>query len=102
MDLSKLLNSNTAIDITSFGSNFELTCNEWMVFSDKYTYSYNSATCVPKTSQVTHTENARVFPKIKPTTANSKLDDMVTKIITEDNKELTGQEVIDFILDEQK
>jgi len=99
VDLGKMLNSSYAIDITSFGSDFEMVCNEGMQLSEKYTIANNSATCVPVTSTVTHTESANISPKIKPTTSTSKLDDVITKIIDEDGNELAGQDVIDYILD---
>lgn len=102
VDLSKLLNSSYAIDITSFGSDFEMTCEgENMEFNIKLSKIQNNSTCSgPEYDN--YIDSAVIKPNVKPTTANSKLDDVVTKIIDTNKKEYTGQELIDFLIEDQE
>lgn len=53
-------------------------------------------------SNESYVDGAFIKPKVKPTVANSKLDDVVTQIIDIDGNELTGQELIDFLIKDQE
>jgi hypothetical protein len=106
VDLSKLLNSNTAIDVTSFGSDFDMACERAeMSYNVNVSKIQNAAECTYAdyiNSNESYVDSAFIKPKVKPTVANSKLDDVVTQIIDIDGNELTGQELIDFLIKDQE
>ena len=106
VDLSKLLNSNTAIDVTSFGSDFDMACERAeMSYNVNVSKIQNAAECTYAdyiNSNESYVDGAFIKPKVKPTVANSKLDDVVTQIIDIDGNELTGQELIDFLIKDQE
>ena len=106
VDLSKLLNSSYAVDITSFGSNFGMACERTdMSYNINVSKIQNAAECTYANyvnSSISYTDGAFIKPAIKPTVSTSRLDDVVTKIIDNNGKEYTGQAVIDWIVADQE
>lgn len=104
VDLSKLFNSSYAIDITSFGSDFDMACERAeMSYNVNVSKIQNAAECTyADYSNKSYVDGAFIKPKVKPTVANSKLDDVVTQIIDIDGNKLTGQGLIDFLIKDQE
>lgn len=103
VDLSKLLNSTYAIDVTSFGSNFSMACEiEDMSYNSNVSKMHNAAECTYSNFMYDYADGAFIKPATKPTASNSKLDDVVTKIIDSKGNELTGQAVVDFLVADQE
>lgn len=106
VDLSKLFNSSYAIDITSFGSDFDMACERAeMSYNVNVSKIQNAAECTYAdyiNSNESYVDGAFIKPKVKPTVANSKLDDVVTQIIDIDGNKLTGQGLIDFLIKDQE
>ena len=106
VDLSKLLNSSYAVDITSFGSNFGMACERTdMSYNANVSKMQNAAECTYANyvnSNESYVDGAFIKPTTRPTVSTSRLDDVVTKIIDSDGKEYTGQALIDRIVSDQE
>jgi len=109
VDLSKMYDVATALDITSFGTNWQNVCYEGDIISVEEAkiegtldckvidYSYFDGQNYPYYWY----ESSEAEPQTMPTAANSKIDDIVLSITKIDNTILTGQEMIDFVLEDE-
>lgn len=108
VDLSKMYDVSTALDITSFGTNWQNLCYEGDIISVEEAKIEGTLDCkvvdwYDSYSGVTyaHFESAEAEPQTMPTADNSKIDDIVLSITKIDDTILTGQEMIDFVLEDE-
>ncbi|UTJ05774.1 putative Ig domain-containing protein [Arcobacter roscoffensis] len=101
VDLSKLFSSAGALDISDFGSNWANTCggNDTLISTDMAKI-YNDLRCEYSDMYYYHSYTASQEPQTMPTAENSKIDDVVLKITKPDNSTLSGQALIDFLVDD--
>lgn len=105
-DLAKMFDVSTAVDITSLGSSWQNLCNEGDIITVEeakadgvldckiidYYDSFNNVT-------YSHYESADLEPQVYPTSADSKIDDIVKTITKIDNTVISGQDVIDYMVE---
>lgn len=108
VDLSKMYDVSTALDITSFGTNWQNLCYEGDIISIEDAKKEGTLDCkvvdwYDSYSDVTyaHFESAEAEPQTMPTSANSKIDDIVLSITKIDDTVLSGQDMIDFMLSDE-
>lgn len=108
IDLSKMFDVSTAIDISSFGSNWQNLCHGGEINSIEDAKKNGRLECKVhdwydsfNDVDYYHYEGVAVKPQTLPTSTSSKIDDIVLNITKLDGSKLIGSEMIDFMLKDE-
>lgn len=112
IDLAKMFDSSTALDISNLGTNWQNLCDDGGdMVSEKLAKTYGELSCLSKYPNYWYNEDTNEYneyyhyersslivePQTKPMADVSKLDDIVLNMTKLDDTVLQGQGVIDFI-----
>lgn len=105
-DLSKIFDASTAVDITSLGSFWQVLCDKGDVTKEKFVVFQGLECRYTEVFNDQFGQNYRYYhnpidlePQVKPTAANSKIDEIVRSITKIDNTKLTGDGVLNYMFE---
>jgi hypothetical protein len=108
IDLNKMFSSTTALSINDLGSSWTNSCSGdngtlYAGVDDSVATYYGYAICEYSTNYGMWTEDAELDPEVLPTSTTSKIDDIVLNItLRQDSKVLMGQDLIDYLIDDEE
>lgn len=98
IDLASLYSNSGALRVGDFGSNWQKTCEDGFTYDLQESKMRDDIICV----NINGWTIGDVEANVSPTSASSRIDDVILNITKLDDSVLTGQEVIDFLLDDEE
>ncbi len=104
IDLSKLFDASTALDVTSIGTSWQNLCEEGIMVSSEQAIIRGNLECKVldwydsfNDTSYYYYEEVQVEPQLVPTADNSKIDNIILNMTKIDNTVLSGQDMMDFM-----